>query len=169
MPLYFRIMEEKKTVTDKRTVRERFIKALLVVTIAMIWGQSMISREGSRRESDALLVFLKPFIDIRIGDLGSETYEMLSNIVRKLAHITEYTILGCEIMAYRIVKSGSEFKRGQMMQLLFWGMLVGLLDETIQVFSGRGPMVTDVWIDTFGVLLGLSISRFIFKIIRSRK
>ena len=31
---------------------------------------------------------------------------------------------------------------------------VAFLDETIQIFTGRGPMIQDVWIDLSGAALG---------------
>ena len=33
-------------------------------------------------------------------------------------------------------------------------LIVAFLDETIQIFSGRGPMVSDIWIDLAGGVFG---------------
>ena len=43
------------------------------------------------------------------------------------------------------------------------GMVTAVIDETIQYYVGRGSMVTDVWIDTAGCLLGCMIVMSILK------
>lgn len=123
----------------------------------------MIRREVSQVESDALLKIVNPFKNIEIGDASSATYWLLSDWFRKFAHIVEYSILGYEMMIYRTLKKENVANRDQFINLMFIGIFVGLVDETIQFFSSRGSLVTDVWIDTFGVFLGLAIGRFISK------
>ena len=38
------------------------------------------------------------------------------------------------------------------------------LDETIQIFSGRGPDIKDVWLDTFGSAAGILITLLILSL-----
>ena len=45
-------------------------------------------------------------------------------------------------------------------EFLCFGVLLrcnfcAFLDETIQIFSGRGPDIKDVWLDTFGAAAGI--------------
>ena len=35
---------------------------------------------------------------------------------------------------------------------------IAFLDETVQIFSGRGPEISDVWIDIFGFLTLFAIT-----------
>ncbi|MBO7633021.1 MAG: VanZ family protein, partial [Lachnospiraceae bacterium] len=37
------------------------------------------------------------------------------------------------------------------------GTFCALVDETIQLFSGRGPMVQDVWLDSAGCFCGVLV------------
>ena len=37
------------------------------------------------------------------------------------------------------------------------GLLAAFLDETLQIFSGRGSMVADVWLDFAGVVFGVAV------------
>lgn len=37
------------------------------------------------------------------------------------------------------------------------GLLAAFLDETLQLFSGRGSMVADVWLDFAGVVFGVAV------------
>ncbi len=147
----------------KKLNAEMAVRVLLVLTIAAIWGQSMIHKEASQVESDALLTVLNPFDDVEIGNATSEAYWHLSDVFRKLAHLIEYGILGCELMVFQTIRKQKVAVKQAFINLLFAGMLIGLIDETIQVFSQRGSLVSDVWIDTLGLLLGLVFSRMILR------
>ena len=67
--------------------------------------------------------------------------------LRKIAHFVEFATLGFLSSLY-VVFLGIE-KRKVALSLLF-SPLIALLDETLQIFSGRGSSVKDVWIDTLG-------------------
>ena len=73
-------------------------------------------------------------------------------IVRKLAHIAEFFMQGFFIsLAYFFGKS--KFSQ-RIVYVLFFGLITACTDELIQNFvSGRGSLVTDIWIDFIGVLL----------------
>ncbi len=148
-------MEKQK----KKIDYEKVIKWIIILTIVAIWGQSMIPREASQVESDTILKVINPFSDVEIGDVTSSLYWLMSDLLRKLAHLIEYGVLGCEIMVYRIIKKCKPAVKQEFINLLVTGMIVGLIDETIQVFSHRGSTVTDVWIDTVGFFLGLLFVR----------
>ena len=47
-------------------------------------------------------------------------------------------------------------------------LLVSFLDETIQIFSGRGPAVKDMWIDLSGAVLGLLLALLLRLLFRKR-
>lgn len=68
------------------------------------------------------------------------------HIVRKLAHFTEFAILGTLICLTQL-----QTRRSNPPVSLFAGLLCALSDETIQLFiSGRSSQVQDVWIDFSG-------------------
>jgi len=88
--------------------------------------------------------------------------------VRKLAHFTEHTIAGLILglfMYPRLVTA--ETKRERIEGIFFplvIGFFIGFTDETIQIFTGRGPLIQDVWIDFFGITLGTCIAYLLVRL-----
>lgn len=73
------------------------------------------------------------------------------HIVRKLAHFTEFSLLG-------IFSCGAvlQLKKPQPAISALFGLMCALLDETIQLYiPGRSGQVSDVWLDFSGVVAGL--------------
>ena len=79
---------------------------------------------------------------------------LTDHIVRKLAHFCEYTLEGFLLMLCMRV-----YTRNYIWHIsvpLLGGVLTALADETIQIYSpGRSSQVTDVWLDSAGVLAGI--------------
>jgi VanZ family protein len=116
--------------------------SLIVCTLAFIFGQSMLSVEESTENSDAVGGFIAEILppDTPVGSY-------VQNNIRKIAHFTEFFILGCEMSVYILL-----FHRRKLpiISAYFIALTTALIDETIQIFSGRGPEISDVWIDFFG-------------------
>lgn len=74
---------------SKRNQRLRILNILLVCWIACIWIQSMIPAYASSEESHFVGQFVEPVLELFFGK-GA----VIDFIVRKLAHFTEYAILG---------------------------------------------------------------------------
>ena len=76
------------------------------------------------------------------------------HLVRKLAHFCEYLLEGFLLMLCMRVYSRRPLRHITVPMLA--GVLTALTDETIQLFSeGRSSQVTDVWLDSAGVLAGI--------------
>ena len=84
---------------------------------------------------------------------------MSIEIVRKLAHVFEYTVIGALLGALLQRKPLPTFGIG---------MAVAVADETIQLLSGRGSTIADVWIDLCGVAIGYGIAWGIYGLTRKR-
>ena len=130
----------------------RFRVFFFVLTAAMItfaFVHSSMPGKESSAESGFIFGLLKSaFSRLNIS------FELNENIVRKLAHFSEYTAIGmlAEICAY-------SFDRPKpyryLVYVLFTGLAAAVIDETIQLFSsGRAGMIADVWIDFSGVVTG---------------
>lgn len=79
--------------------------------------------------------------------------DITEHIIRKLAHFTEFTALGI-LLSIDTVLFLKNMKQYVWIPL-FIGLLVALIDETIQLFPiGRSSSVKDVWIDFSGVIFG---------------
>ena len=121
----------------------RVLIVLMIVTALSFFAQSALPPEASSAESDAVSSILELIIphDTSIG-------QFVHSNLRKIGHFCEYGLLGSEaalfVMLYtkkRIAASAVAFTCAQ---------FIALCDETVQIFSGRGPQISDVWIDIFG-------------------
>ncbi len=75
------------------------------------------------------------------------------HFVRKLAHFTEFAILGGLLLF--CLRSYTPHAIRYLSLPMLGGMTTALCDETLQYLSdGRAPSVIDVWIDTAGVVTG---------------
>ena len=85
----------------------------------------------------------------------------LNRIVRKLAHLTEFTILGGVL--YTILRRYITY--GTVIKTIGLGMLIASLDEFIQRFSpGRSSQFSDILIDTVGVVIGILVVKLVYNI-----
>ena len=136
---------------SKHKTFRKILLVLILITLALIWGQSAMSRQDSEAESAWVMELIMPFLEIFVGR-GRVTL----HLVRKLAHFTEYALLGAELTLYSVfgMKDAASPLIGK--TSVFLPLIIGLAaaaaDETIQIFSGRGPAVADVLLDFCGVL-----------------
>ena len=86
----------------------------------------------------------------------------LNHTIRKLAHFSEFFLLGAEMyhLAAESKRTGAAAAAGVLLRCNF----CALIDETIQIFSGRGPDIKDVWLDTFGAASGILITLLILSV-----
>ena len=101
---------------------------------------------------EPILRFLMPFI-------SPEKVDVIHGIIRKLAHVTEYFILG--LLLFRAFRSGSRELR--ILRWCFYSFLVIVLcaasDEFHQSFvDTRTASLIDVGIDMLGGVLALGVS-----------
>ena len=142
----------------KRDIRKQILPiTLIVLNILFIWGNSVLSREQSHN----LSAF---FRDILSGIFGSADSgdELSVHAVRKAAHVLEFLVLSSLLTLFY-----GKPKLRSFVMIIGLGILVAAVDETIQIFSGRGPAVKDVLIDTIGCLIGFLLVALI-KQIRSK-
>ena len=126
-------------------MKRKLCLTLIALNLAFIWGNSLLPGVISGAISNFLAAWLQG------GEMGAEG----SGILRKLAHLTEFACLGFLLAWYAWMQGERGF------HLLCMGLLGGLLtacvDESIQMLTpDRGPSLVDVWIDTCGVVIGLT-------------
>ena len=133
--------------------KRRYI-ILFCLILAFIWGNSMLSREAS----GAISHFIA---DVFGGEQGAT--EEGHHFVRKLAHFSEFAALGATFLLLSGEYTRDKIKRA--FSAAFVGIFVPLADETIQIFSGRGPALSDVWIDAAGYAFGTLLTVAVLQII----
>ena len=68
--------------------------------------------------------------------------------IRKIAHFTEYGFLGIQVALYVTIFGQKRLKFALSGYII--PFFVGFADETVQIWSDRGPSISDVWIDIGG-------------------
>ncbi len=138
------------------------LNALIIIMLIFIWGHSMVPAVQSSEESGYWATYLIPILKVFVGEKLATEY-----LVRKLAHFSEYAVFGF-IVALRV-------KQSQKLDIKLIGkaegasFLTAFLDESIQVVSGRGPMITDVWIDSCGAFTGILVCSLILFVAERRR
>jgi len=127
----------------------------LIGCIVFIFSNSMAVAEVSSVSSGRVLSLMRSVLR-RLGHPALAA-RLTDHIVRKMAHFCEYMLEGFLLMLCTRVYSRHPFQHITVPML--GGVLTALTDETIQLFSpGRSSQVTDVWIDSAGVLAGILIA-----------
>ena len=138
--------------------------ALVVLTLLFIWGNSLVPGELSGAESGFVLRLVYPVVTglqrvlERLGLAYSAAY-----LVRKLAHFTEYALLGV-LMTALFIRPGLRLRLPMPVLLC---LCAAAADETIQMFvAGRGPSFSDVALDFCGALCGVILFALAIVLIR---
>ncbi len=139
---------------------------LLVFTFYIIFGFS--SQDGetsggiSKKITEAILEKLNKY-----NQLEEEEKEQVSlrteKIIRKIAHFSIYTAVGLLLMGLLCTYKIKD--KWKVIITIISGILYAISDEFHQSFSpGRTPKVTDVYIDTLGVIFGVLLMLLIREI-----
>ena len=147
---------------DERTQNERLspwvIVGRVVFTLALagciwfIFSNSMAVAQVSSASSGRVLQLMQAALR-RLGH-PALAQRLTQHVVRKMAHFCEYLLEGFLLMLCMRVYSRHPLRHITVPML--GGVLTALTDETIQLYSpGRSSQVTDVWLDSVGVLAGI--------------
>ena len=127
----------------------------LIACIAFIFSNSLQIAAASTGSSGRVLTLLRGILQ-RMGH-PALAQRLTMHFVRKLAHFCEYLLEGFLLMLCMRVYSRHPLRHVTVPML--GGVLTALADETIQLFSeGRSSQVTDVWLDSAGVLAGILVA-----------
>lgn len=124
---------------------------LLVIWMIFIFYMSAQPADISNSQSGFVIKLLQSIgIDSSGNNIG-----LLTTIVRKGAHFSEYAILG--LLSYNVMKNYFTKKRARIVAVLIV-FFYACSDEFHQLFvSGRAGKITDVIIDTSGGIFSVLI------------
>ena len=111
---------------------------LALACVGFILIHSMIPESKSAYES---LWFTSHVINPLLNRFGIIADK---DIIRKIAHAVEFCVLAV-ILSLWWKKPVRSF---------YAGFTLAFLDESLQVVTGRGALITDIWIDLIGVGIG---------------
>lgn len=132
-----------------KKVKVIITSVLLGLTLAFIWGHSILSMKASGEESQSLFVIVEPVGRVFFGRYFTHDF------FRKLAHFCEFFLLGVEINYLYFILHG--VKKEKLAEIISAGLFVAVIDEGIQVLSNRGAMVKDVFLDYLGYLVATGL------------
>lgn len=130
---------------------------LFIFWLMLIFFFSQQNGVSSSNLSNSFLKEIEKLIHIPL------TSEVAGYIIRKLAHFTEYFILG--VLTCNLVKEYFTLNKKQYVLIMLFCIFYAFSDEFHQLFiSGRSGQIKDVFIDSSGSLVGLICYYFINKI-----
>lgn len=126
---------------------------LILVTVGFIWGNSLKTRDESAAQSTPVAESIQPVLD------PHEKIEkpVFHDLVRKLAHVTEFFVLGLFVAGFA-VSLGTYLRKTFLSLPVLMVLFVAVMDEFIQHMTGRGSLVTDVMLDFAAALTALVLS-----------
>ena len=117
--------------------------------------------------SDSSLAEAKRAAVVRAVTGSSSFSKQALKVVATLFHTMEYAAFSF-CLTWSVLLWG-DIKNGRLERVLLCGMFLATTDELIQsCFSGRGSRVTDIVVDTAGILIGYGIAVLSAKIIAKR-
>ena len=136
---------------------------VLCLIVFFIWDNSLQNGGTSDGFSLIFAKWIAPIAN-KLGFYGN--IWALNRVVRKLAHLTEFTILGG--ILYVILRRYIEY--GTVVKTIVVGIVIASLDEFIQLFSlGRSSQLSDVLIDTVGIIIGISVVKLTYYISHDKR
>ena len=140
----------------------------LIGTFSIIFGfsnqDSKTSGGISQKVTEFIIKFI-PSIQQTEENQREEIIDRIESVIRKIAHFSIYTLVGFLLMSLM-----STYKMKEIDQIgtsLIIGVIYASTDEIHQAFiPGRGPQITDVMLDSLGVLTGIFIAILLLEIFR---
>lgn len=145
-------------------MKQNKIKVMLVISVLswiyLIFSFSLDNSSISKGKSDSLAEILCSLLNIQDKSL-------IYNNIRSLGHVLEYFILGILVFfLYKVIIQ----KKYIWIYILFTGLGVILLDETIQIFTpGRSFQLIDIVLDSTGYGSGIVLGLIYIKIFYIRR
>ena len=132
----------------KRVLVLIILIAIVIASTAFILGNSLMDRDSSHGTSGVITSI--------VTDTEDEyEWDRVDLIVRKIAHLVEYAVLGaCGSLLCVFIHSlyGSKIY----CYLISYSLFIAVLDEHIQSFSDRGSSTSDILLDFLGSIIGFA-------------
>ncbi len=152
-------------------MKQKILRVLPFITTVMImlliFFLSSQTREESSRLSSGLTKKLIDFFAPHADLSDKKLYlDMLHNIIRKCAHFVLYASLGFS-SAGMFLSDKITYKRMWIYTVIFTAVYAASDELHQSMVAGRGPMISDVVLDSFGGGFGAAV--FLVLILLARK
>ncbi len=164
--------------TETLSFKRRVVCAVMlwiavVFWMLLIYSMSADTGEESGNKSGEVVDFVAGVVVPEYEEMTptekDEVRGKLSFPIRKLAHLTEYAVLG--VLCCAAVSFTPKLDRAYMNLWLpvIIGSVYAATDEYHQAsVPGRGPALSDVGIDTAGVILGVTAMLILFRMLNKK-
>lgn len=144
--------------------KRHYLLIIGIIWQALIFIQSLLPGEISSNQSGFIVDVLFPIINHMGIPISVDNFSLL---IRKLAHFTEYFILG--LLWFGIYLSNRKHHWLPWV-VVIQGFIAACIDEIIQFYTpNRSGEFRDVLIDTLGVLTAIIVILLLSKIKKARK
>ena len=134
----------------------KYVRIVLLIAIvcvtAFIWSNSLKSKAESTEQSDEVAGWIELLLTNNGTQPLTATDVWILQNLRKIAHFLEFMGLSMLLSAYKLT-----FPKKEKLGVLLYAPAVAAVDEIIQIFSGRGPAVSDVLLDCCGAATGMAV------------
>lgn len=177
--MFSRIIEYMEKATQKNGkiwVLRIVLTIACIFAFAWIFSNSLKTGEQSSAQSQAVTKAVQDTAKVvapssKVATATGEDYELLHNVIRSIAHFSEFAVLGA-LLAWCYLS----YTRQKALFILPIGLIVltPIVDETLQISTGgRGAEMKDILLDTAGGLLGtvcaLAIVWLVFALCKRRR
>lgn len=147
----------------RHTVVTVLLALLILANLSLIFFFSAENGEESGSRSAGVTDLILEIICPEFDSLSQAEQQLMEtrvhHAVRKTAHFLEYALLGFLVGCFTVFLSQRLIPRIRSWQTWVipatFCLLYAISDEIHQIFSGRGPRVTDVLIDFSGAVFGV--------------
>ena len=155
----------------KKNILRAILMLLLLSTFFIIFGFSSQDGEKSGNISKKIteeIITRIPQIQEKEQNEREAITLRIEKVIRKIAHFSIYTAVGLLLMA--LISTFEMKEKNRIIISLIIGIIYASSDEIHQSFvPERSPMITDVMIDTMGVMLGILLIMLGKEIIKKYK
>lgn len=139
-------MERLEPKVKQRIICVLWVCAILLCTMFIVLN-SVASNEVSHSYSDSVVEMLTPNKD------GKADAQEIEYLVRKAAHLIEFSALGFVVMCF-CTYAKKHYDKAICGFAFFYVLAIAVADEHIQSFSGRNSATGDIILDFCGGLIG---------------
>ena len=120
---------------------------LIILTVVFIFLQSIVPENKSAIES----VWVTEQLVNPLFSIIGKAFKF--DFVRKVAHVIEFFVL--TVFIYVLLK--------RPVRVFYASFTISFLDESLQILTKRGALISDVWIDLIGIVFGVIICFLYFR------
>ena len=154
-------------VFGKRKVACLVLLVTIFLTLLFIFGNSIVPRNESEDLSNKVNETVGEVITAVTGKEDSSLEDFFTNYHRKIAHFLEFAFLGFQVVLLLHFASRCHFP--SLLSGALLSFAVASFDEGIQVLTGRGDQVTDIFIDVCGYLSAYLIGALVLYLVFWRR